>query len=182
VDGDYNQSEARSTLTDVTETTTRIVILAHDLDATPITSSAAYAIVSFGPNGHGAYGRYTMDISLSFRQPDQPGSYQLASLESGASDKFRPTQTATDWTESRWVGPPMYQLAGVWSSMGLAPIPAPRLTSGSSDVTELENCDCDENGVTDTFDNVFYGSQGRSRLNDDIVVYATRASLRSAFE
>lgn len=88
------------------------------------TESAAYALVSFGPNGHGAYGR----------------------------------------------------LAGS------------RITAGSTNTPELENCDCTAAAANGTFDNEFYqlpyqpDSSDPQNVFDDIVVYATRADLRSGTE
>lgn len=88
------------------------------------TQIAGYALVSFGPNGHGAYGR-------------------LASN---------------------------------------------RITSGSARVEELENCDCTASAAAGTFNNTFYqmsyqpDAADPQNVFDDIVVYATRADLRSSAE
>ncbi len=112
---------------DVTNAPTRITIR-RPLDTlgnhAAVSSLTAYVLVSFGPNGHGAYGRLSQD----------------------------------------------------------------RIAVTSTNVFELKNCHCDTDGDDTSFDNIFYqGSPIIDTSNatnnfDDVVVYATRATLRSAIE
>lgn len=63
-----------------------------------------------------------------------------------------------------------------------------RITAYSSNAYELGNCDCDSSGNDETFDNVFYqlpyqpNASTPQDVFDDILVYATRADLRSGTE
>lgn len=110
---------------DVTNSQQRFTV--KDVSGNNKTISAAYVLVSFGPNGHGAIGR---------------------SVDAGQ-----------------------------------------RISSGSSNSHELENCDCvTVTGQNGTYNYTFYqeppsgDTDTPTNVFDDIVYYATRGDLRSATE
>lgn len=158
-------------------------IIIRNLQGVTKTSLAAYVLLSFGQNGHGAYGRYINYSSLdngggSFALA---GSYQVASL-----------QTMNDGWELpvARVGTGEFQIAAGGGGGGLGyDGEFVRITSGSTNTSELENCDCvSGTGIDAAFDNVFvqgvYTPDYSDSMNtfDDILVFATRADLRSALE
>ncbi len=197
VDSDFAKTDAFTTQMDITADatsgTTRIVV--KSISGDDKTISAAYALVSFGPDGHGAYPRYVSEVSLTTASRiNQVGTYQIASNETPIY--HFPGATASDWNVSA-VSVPMYVMAaggdpgigvgGGGSETSTTITFTARLSSGSGSVYTLENCDCASTGQNATFDNVFY--QARLIRNDDpadtfddLLAFATRGSLRSATE
>lgn len=112
----------------VDNTTTRMTV--KNSAGSAKTSLAAYVVISYGPNGHGAYQR------------------------------------------------------------NAASTIAARLSFGTTNANELENCDCDDDGETvpAEIDGVFVQGPATESPStpktafDDVVVYATRADLRSLRE
>jgi prepilin-type N-terminal cleavage/methylation domain-containing protein len=108
---------------DVTNSTSRIIVRTSNGDDK--TSMGAYVVLSFGPNGHGAYSRYSSTT---------------------------------------------------------------RLSAGSANANELQNCHCSAAGVSSTFNQVFvqapYSTDTSSITNtfDDLLVYGTRGTLSSPKE
>lgn len=209
VESSFVQTDAFLTESDVTYDAANDVgrITVRNGQSEDITVSAVYVLLSFGVNGHGAYPRFVNSGVMMWPAENIPadgggtmyagGTYQLASNQSG-NYSWPGREVATDWATAPGVPSNVIVLAGLDVGGGgtddgtgateASVIDTPRITGGSSNTSELENCDCDGTGADGTFDYVFVqapivkNADDPSDDFDDIVAFKTRGDLTSLGE
>ena len=210
VESNFVQTDAFLTESDITYDAANDVgrITVRNGQSEDITVSAVYVLLSFGVNGHGAYPRFVNSGVYQWGGGGAAnipadgggtmyagGTYQLASNQSGHYS-WPGREVATDWANTPGVPSNVIILAGLdvggggdtGDTVEISPVQTPRITGGSSNTSELENCDCDVAGEDGTFDYVFVqapivkNADDPSDDFDDIVAFKTRGDLTSMGE